>query len=168
MNNNFLIKIEINIYLYIFKYKMELSKEEYIKLKQKKYYLDKYKKNNIKQKTINKYNNDDNNDNFKYIYDAACSRIRKSITKYNLNIKFSYNEILGCDKSQFKEYILSNLLEEMTLENFGEWEMDHSIPISSFKFETLDDIKTCFNFNNIKPMWKSENRHKFNKIYEFI
>ena len=46
---------------------MELPKEEYIKLKQKKYYLDKYKKNNIRQKTINKYFNDNNNDNFKYI-----------------------------------------------------------------------------------------------------
>ena len=53
---------------------------------------------------------------------------------------------------------------EMNLNNFGEWEMDHTISISSFKFETLNEIKTCFNYKNIKPMLKAENRQKSNKI----
>ena len=52
----------------------------------------------------------------------------------------------------------------MTLDNFGEQEMDHTIPIASFKFESLDEIKSCFNYKNIKPMWKSDNRHKSDKI----
>ena len=72
--------------------------------------------------------------------------------------------MLGCSRNEFKQYIIDNLLEGMSLKNFGEWEMDHTIPISSFKFESLNEIKTCFNFKNIKPMWKSDNRHKFNKI----
>ena len=42
--------------------------------------------------------------------------------------------------------------------------MDHTILISSFKFKTLDEIKICFNYKNIKPMFKSDNRHKSNKI----
>jgi hypothetical protein len=144
--------------------KMELSKEEYIKLKQKEYYLSKYKDNNIKKKVINKFYNDNNEDGMKNIYSAACSRIRETIKKYNLNIKFSYLDMLGCVRTEFKKYIIDNLLEGMTLENFGEWEMDHTIPISSFKFESMDEIKTCFNYKNIKPMWKSDNRHKSYKI----
>ena len=44
---------------------MELPKEEYIKLKQKEYYLNKYKKNNIHKKCIKKEINDKNDDNFK-------------------------------------------------------------------------------------------------------
>jgi hypothetical protein len=143
---------------------MELNKEEYIKLKQKEYYINKYKKNNIKKKCIKKEINDKDNDDFKNIYFSACSRIRKSIIKYNLNIIFSYDEILGCNRNEFKEYILNNLSEGMNLNNFGEWEMDHTIPISSFKFETLNEIKTCFNYKNIKPMLKTENRQKSNKI----
>lgn len=141
-----------------------MSKEEYIKLKQKEYYLNKYKKNNIKKNCKKKEINDNNDDNFKNIYFSACSRIRKSIAKYNLNIKFSYDEILGCNRNEFKEYILNNLLEGMTLDNFNEWEMDHTIPIASFKFESLDEIKSCFNYKNIKPMWKSDNRQKSDKI----
>ena len=70
--------------------------------------------------------------------------------------------MLGCTRNEFKQYIIDNLLEDMTLENFGEWEMD--VPIASFKFESLDEIKTCFNYKNIKPMWKSDNRQKSDKI----
>lgn len=143
---------------------MELSKNEYIKLKQKEHYLNKYKNNNIKKKCLKKEINDKNEDNFKNIYYSACSRIRGTISKYNLNFKFSYKEMLGCNRQEFKEYIINSLLDDMTLENFGEWEMDHTIPISSFKFETQNEIKTCFNYKNIKPMWKSENRQKYNKI----
>ena len=40
----------------------------------------------------------------------------------------------------------------MTFENFGDWEMDHTIPISSFNFKVSDEIKLYFNYKNIKPM----------------
>ena len=116
---------------------MELSKEEYIKLKQKEYYINNYKKNNIKKKVIKKFYNDVNDDKMKNIYNSACSRIRETIKKYNLNIKLSYNDMLGCDRTEFKQYIINKLLEGMTLDNFGEWEMDHIIPISRFNFETI-------------------------------
>lgn len=69
---------------------MELSKEEYIKLKQKEYYLSKYKKNDAKMKNI---------------YSSACARIRETINKYNLNIKFSYFDMLGCTRNEFKQHI---------------------------------------------------------------
>ena len=48
---------------------MELLKQkEYIKLKQKEYYINIYKKNNIKKKVIKKFYNDDNEDDMKNIY----------------------------------------------------------------------------------------------------
>jgi hypothetical protein len=52
----------------------------------------------------------------------------------------------------------------MTLDNFNEGEMDHTILIAGFKFESLEEIKSCFNYKNIKPMLKSDNRHKSDKI----
>ena len=56
----------------------------------------------------------------------------------------------------------------MTLQNFGEWEMDHTIPVASFKFEKLDDLKLCFNYKNVKPMWQSDNRHKSCKLLNSV
>jgi len=143
---------------------MDLTKEEYIKMKQREYYLNKYKNNDIRQNIIKRKKNDKNEDEMKYIYRAACNRIKDTIIKYKLNIEFSYKSMLGCDRAQFKEYIISNLQEGMTLNNFGEWEMDHTIPISSFKFKSIEEIKECFNHKNIKPMWKHENRVKYNKV----
>jgi hypothetical protein len=143
---------------------MDLSKEEYIKLQQKQYYLNKYKNKNIRIKSIKKQINDKNEDNFKQIYQSACARIRKTIKKYNLDIKFSYDDMLGCNREEFKNYIINNLNDNMKIDNFGEWEMDHVIPISSFNFEIIEEIKTCFNYKNIKPMWKIENKQKYNKI----
>ncbi len=143
---------------------MDLTKEEYIKKKQKEYYCNKYKNKNVKTKFLKKINNDVNEDNFTHIYNAACRRIRNTIQNYNLKLKFSYNDMIGCNRDEFREYIINNLQEGMKLDNFGEWEMDHTIPISSFNFESLDEIKECFNYKNIKPMWKHENRVKYNKI----
>jgi hypothetical protein len=142
---------------------MEYNKEEFIKSKKQNYYINKYKKKMIAKKSINKILNEDF-DEFNKIYSSATVRIRNSLKKYNIKFNFSYDEILGCTKDEFKSYIGNNLLEDMNFNNFGEWEMDHTVPISSFKFETMDEIKTCFNYKNIKPMWKEENRKKRNKI----
>ena len=103
---------------------MELSHQEYIKMKQRKYYLDKYVKKDACKNFIKKRNNDKNEDNFKRIYYAACSRIKDTMIKNEFKIEFSYKEIFGCDRTEFKEYILNNLEEGMNLDNFGEWEMD--------------------------------------------
>jgi hypothetical protein len=87
-----------------------------------------------------------------------------SLQKYDIKFSFSYNDVLGCTRDELKIYIIDNLQENMTLKNFGQWEMDHTYPISKFNFKTLDDVKKCFNYTNIKPMWKEENRKKSNKI----
>ena len=139
-----------------------LSKDEYIKNKQKEYYLEKYKKNNIAIKTKNKVINEIN-DGFKNIYDAAKCRIRTTILKYNVKIKFSYDELLGCEREEFKNYIISILKENMVFKNFNEWEMDHIKPISKFNLNSLDELYKCFNYKNIQLLWKHENRIKSNK-----
>ena len=139
-----------------------LSKQEFIKKKQQEYYLNKHKENNIALKTKIKVINEIN-DGFKNIYDASKYRIRTALFKYNIKIKFSYDELLGCNREEFKNYILSILKENMTFENFNEWEMDHIKPISSFNLNSTDELYKCFNYKNIQLLWKHDNRVKSNK-----
>jgi hypothetical protein len=50
----------------------------------------------------------------------------------------------------------------MTLENHGEWHLDHIIPISSA--ETEEDIMLLNHYTNFQPLWWYDNLKKGAKI----
>ena len=54
----------------------------------------------------------------------------------------------------------------MSWENYGEWHIDHIIPISAFNFSDAEhgDFKKCWCLDNLQPMWASENFSKGNKL----
>lgn len=54
----------------------------------------------------------------------------------------------------------------MTWDNYGEWHVDHKIPMNSFQFESTDDIgfKECWKLNNLQPLWGPENLSKGTKF----
>jgi len=57
--------------------------------------------------------------------------------------------------SDFKLKIESLFKVNMTWENYGEWEIDHIIPLSKGGEHDV---------NNLQPLWKNENRRKYNKL----
>ena len=68
---------------------------------------------------------------------------------------------LSIDKESFIEYINSRLLDGMTLENFGSvWGIDHIVPVELFDLNNEEDLKICYNFINIIPMFNNDNRFK--------
>ncbi len=140
------------------------SKTQYIKNKQKQFYIDKYKKANIAYKTKNKILKIFRENEFGRILCAYKSRIRNTLLKCNKNYKFSYENLIGCNEDEFIKYIISNFKKDMTIENFGEWQMDHIIPISSFNLLIEEEIMKCYNYKNIQLLWKEENLKKSNKI----
>ena len=83
-----------------------------------------------------------------------------SLKKYNM----THIELLGCSYNELK-FHLENLFQKgMTFENYGEWELDHVYPISKFNLDDIEEIKKCFNYKNIQPLWMFDNRSKYNKI----
>ena len=49
----------------------------------------------------------------------------------------------------------------MTLQNFGSvWGLDHIVPVELFDLASDDDLLLCYNYNNIMPMFISDNRMK--------
>ena len=97
--------------------------------------------------------------------------MRKCIRNYIFeNIKSKKTEeILGTNKVEYKKYLQSKFKEGMTWENYGKvWQIDHIIPSSSFKFNTKEDLKKCFNYKNTQPLFRSENLSKFDKNGENV
>ena len=106
---------------------------------------------------------------FSKIYECITKRIQIAFTRYNIPLNLSYETILNCTTSVLEKYIADKLKEGMTIENHGEWEIDHIVPISSFNFDnkdnvTNDNIIKCFNYTNLQPLWLNENRVKSDKI----
>ena len=53
----------------------------------------------------------------------------------------------------------------MTIENYGSvWQLDHCLPIASFNILEENDMKKCFNWVNLRPMYSNENISKKAKI----
>ena len=53
----------------------------------------------------------------------------------------------------------------MTIENYGSvWQLDHCLPIASFSILDEIDLKKCFNWVNLRPMYSNENIAKKAKI----
>ncbi len=71
-------------------------------------------------------------------------------------------EILGCTTEEFVEYLQKLFKEGMTLENHGEWHIDHIKPLSSAK--TKEELIKLNHYTNLQPLWASENMKKGKKI----
>ena len=140
------------------------NKKTFISNKIQSYYKNKTKQKNSIDNLKNKRINDRQKGGFNIIYSNITSRIFKTFKRNNIVFNLSYEEIIGCTKNQLQEYIIEKLKDSMTIENYGNWEIDHIIPVSSFDFSIKDNIHKCFNYRNLQPLWKLENRKKSNNI----
>lgn len=78
----------------------------------------------------------------------------------------SWESLVGYNIDQLKQHLENNFQPGMTWENYGEWHVDHIIPISVFCYESPDhiDFKKCWSLKNLRPLWASDNRRKLNKL----
>ena len=138
------------------------SKKENIK----NYYINKSKINHARARLITKqiemHRELGKNDIIYRILNSLTSRATSVLGEKKLDILHS--DLIGCTLLFLKEYLLSKFEENMSFENYGEWEVDHIIPISSFNFSIEKNIYACFNYLNLQPLWKIDNRMKYNKL----
>lgn len=90
-------------------------------------------------------------------------RIRKSLrTRIYHAIKNSYKSdktmsLIGCSLEYFIAYLESKFQDGMTLENYGEWHIDHIRPCASFDLTDPDQQRQCFHYTNLQPLWAKDN-----------
>lgn len=77
-------------------------------------------------------------------------------------------EILGYSSLVLKEHLEKQFKRGMSWENYGEWHVDHKIPLTAHNYQTVDDIdfKRCWALSNLQPMWGKENMSKNNRLSE--
>ena len=92
-------------------------------------------------------------------------RIRWSLRKVGKR-GLSWEKLVGYSTEKLKNHLEKHFLPGMTWENYGQWHIDHRIPVSAFNFIAPDDIdfKKCWELKNLRPLWAKDNLIKNNKI----
>jgi ATP-dependent Lon protease len=134
-----------------------------------KQYIKEYRKNNVDK--IRQIKRD--YERYRKASDPAyklISNFRTAIYQVlkenNVEKNKHYFDILKYTPEELISHLEKQFTDSMTWENYGEWHVDHRIPISSFNFESVDDdsfIK-CWSLENLQPMWGKENITKGDKI----
>jgi hypothetical protein len=118
--------------------------------------------------------------------DQLWERNRQQKARYALDISFRiqrsvrsavWRSVMGCKSGHLQDVLgfsvsdLINHLEAqfkdgMTWDNYGDWHIDHKMPVVAFQFKsTADDgFKQAWALSNLQPLWAFENQSKSNIV----
>jgi hypothetical protein len=87
-------------------------------------------------------------------------RIRTNIflKSNNLSKNSSMNKIIGITPIKLKVYLENQFTEGMSWDNYGDWHIDHIVPLSSSN--TIEEINKLCHYTNLQPLWADENIKK--------
>lgn len=76
-----------------------------------------------------------------------------------------WETIVGYTRAKLIQRLESQFRNGMSWQNYGEWHIDHIVPINHFHFNSVDDaqFKECWALKNLQPLWASDNIKKSNK-----
>lgn len=90
------------------------------------------------------------------------NRINLAVRKKSWVINGGSEKLLGGSYDDVMNYLTSKLKKGMTWENYGEWHIDHKIPLASAKTES-ELISLC-HYTNLQPLSAFDNKSKGSKI----
>jgi hypothetical protein len=88
------------------------------------------------------------------------ARIREAIKNNGTKKSYSTIFLIGCEVDYLRQHLESQFKTGMSWSNYGEWEIDHIQPCSSFDLTNEQQQKEYFHYTNLQPLWKTENRIK--------
>lgn len=71
---------------------------------------------------------------------------------------------IGLERDKLKEWLEQRFKPGMTWENYGPvWHVDHIVPCSAFDLAKPEELRKCFHYHNMQPLWAKENIVKSGK-----
>ena len=135
----------------------------------RKEYLKEYREKNIDniRKTKRDYErNRKASDPLYKLISNFRTAIYQVLKESNVEKNGHYFDILGYTPEELINHLEKQFTEGMTWENYGEFHIDHKLPISSFNIKEIGDeeFMKCWSLDNLQPMWGEENIRKSNKV----
>lgn len=99
--------------------------------------------------------------------EAISSGVRRGLKLGGKSGRSTYI-LLGYTSEALKSHLEKQFRNGMSWENYGEWHVDHIIPLSAHNYETPDDpdFKRAWALENLQPLWADENMKKGSKILQ--
>ena len=72
------------------------------------------------------------------------------------------NKYLGCTWEFLRGYLASKFTDGMSWDNYGDWHVDHIIPLASAR--TKDELIKLCHYSNLQPLWAFDNLSKGAKM----
>ena len=68
-----------------------------------------------------------------------------------------------CPFEHLKLHLQSLFKDGMTWDNYGEWHVDHILPLIAFS-STEEDLRKVWHYSNLQPLWAIDNLKKGDKV----
>ena len=91
---------------------------------------------------------------------SACLRTRMYMAMRYGKKCAGTSELIGISIVDLRKYLEKQFKQGMTWENYGEWSIDHIIPLASFDLSTAEEQKKAFHYTNLQPLWAKDNSSK--------
>lgn len=112
------------------------------------------------QKRVNKYYSKRRKEDKSWYFSEM---LRNQVRRYIINKKGKKTEeILGETFYNVRKYIEEQFVDGMNWDNYGEWHIDHIIPLSS-GINREEYIKLN-HYTNLQPLWAKDNMQKKDKL----
>lgn len=74
-------------------------------------------------------------------------------------------DLLGYTADDLRHHLERQFVRGMSWDNYGDWHVDHIVPVASFKFASPEDadFKACWAITNLRPLWAGDNIAKSDK-----
>jgi hypothetical protein len=90
------------------------------------------------------------------------NRINLAVRKKSWVINGGSEKLLGGSYDDVMNYLTSKLKKGMTWDNYGEWHIDHKIPLASAK--TAEELIALCHYTNLQPLSAFDNKSKGSKM----
>lgn len=96
---------------------------------------------------------------------AICCAVRRCVVKETKAGRRTF-ALLGYSIDELKAHLERQFKDGMSWANYGEWHIDHRVPLSFFEFQTPDCVgfKLAWSIKNLQPLWAVENVSKRDRL----
>ena len=78
----------------------------------------------------------------------------------------SIQKYIGTDLFSVREWLKDRMVDGMTWNNYGEkWVIDHIVPMRMFDIKNEEELKICWHYKNLMPLFKSDNLNKEGNVF---